>query len=131
MTLVLLATAGTAVLVGAAYLMGFNKTGAIDNEAQALKFVSAFAPNETPKQAVKDDTGASALVLCESLHVFLVTLMGTDPSVRHLQAGDITQTKDGQITLAPKDFGFPKRVFYATQSKLSPILEALKQGHRQ
>jgi hypothetical protein len=128
LSLVLLATGGTAALIGAAFLLGFNKSGGFESEAGALECVIAYAPDEKPCQAVLDYNKTSALVLCESQRVYLVIMLGADPSVRHLKVGDITQDRDGHITLDPKDFGFPKRDFYASQSDIKPIFDALKQG---
>ena len=52
LTLVMLATGGTAALVGAAFLFGFNKSEVISTEAAATDLIRNFAPGQEPKTIV-------------------------------------------------------------------------------
>jgi hypothetical protein len=128
LTLVMLATGGTAALIGAAFLFGFNKAEIIQDEAAARYFVHIHAPDTVPRTIILADDKRSALIITSQNKVLLLTLVGDGPVVRQLNGGDISQVSDTQAIINVRDFGFPKRKFSKDKSALLPIFDALKQG---
>lgn len=126
--LVMLATGGTIVLVSAAFLLGFNKAEAIQDEAAARYFVHGYAPETVPKSIILADDKRSALIVTTQNLVFLLTLMGDGPVVRQLTEGDISQLSDQSALINVRDLGFPKRKFLRDKGALLPVFDAFKQG---
>ena len=71
LTLISLATGGTAALMGAAFLMGFNNNKLIADEAAAKHFVYLYAPDCAPQNVALSVDRRSALVLGSGNDLFL------------------------------------------------------------
>ena len=127
-TLVILATAGTAALVGAAFALGFNSSALIADEAAAKHFVYTHSPDLIPTDVVLSEDRKSALVGCEGNRVLLVTMLGDGPVVRRLTPSDVVVSGAGKIQIDVKDFGFPKRDFRANNPGFQAILDTLNKA---
>lgn len=126
--LVLLATGGTAALVGAAFLFGFNKSAVIADEAAAKHFLYLYASDIAASFVVLSSDQSSALIASQDNRIFLVTMLGEGAVTRELRAGDISRHSEGDITIDVHDFGFPARHFRADKLALQSILDIHNQG---
>jgi hypothetical protein len=128
LTLVMLATGGTAALVGAAFLFGFNKSGFIADKDTAKQLFHRYASDIVPEHVVLSSDKASALMRSYNNRVFLVATLGDGSVTRELNSSNISPYEDGKVLIDLLDFGFPARYFQAEQSALRPMLDALKKG---
>jgi hypothetical protein len=131
LTLVMLATGGTAALIGAAFLFGFNNSKAIADEAAAKHFLYLYAPEAIPTSVLLSSDQANALIATQDNRVFLVAIVGDAVVTRALKARDISPFHDGKVVIAVQDFGFPPRPFKTDKLTLQPILDAFSKGHIQ
>jgi hypothetical protein len=128
LTLVLLAAGGTAALVGAAFLFGFNRSAVIADEAAAKHFLYLYAQDVVADIVVLSTDQANALIVSNNKKVFLVAMVGDSPVTRELHASDVLPYAKGEVSIDVRDFGFPPRSFRIDEQAIQPIFMALNQG---
>jgi hypothetical protein len=128
LTLIMLATGGTAALVGAAFLFGFNRSAGIADEAAAKHFLYLYAQDVVADTVVLSSDQANALIVSDDKRVFLVAMVGDSPVTRELKMSDILPYAKGEVHIDVRDFGFPPRSFRVENHAIQPIFEALNQG---
>ena len=126
--LVLLAAVGTAGLIGAVFLMGFNTPPLIADEAAARHFAYLYAPEFPSQSAILSADQKSALVSATGNILFLVTMLGDGPVVRKLSPRDVIPLTTGVLAIDVQDVGFPRREFRADPIALDAMIAAFKKS---
>jgi hypothetical protein len=129
--LVLLASGGTAALIGAAFLFGFNRSSAIADVAAAKHFLYLYAPEIMPNHVMLSSDQANALITTQDNRVFLIAMLGDGVVTRELKARDMSAFHDGIVMIDVQDFGFPLRPFKTEKSAVQPFLDAFNKGQIQ
>jgi hypothetical protein len=127
-TLLTLAFVGTAAVSGAAFMLGFDKSGPNFDVATATRYLRDYAPDMKPQHVALGHDGKTALIACDQGCIFLVTVLGDRPVVRQLSAQDIGTIENQRIRIDVNDIGFPPRDFSAPQETLQLVLDVLNQG---
>jgi hypothetical protein len=128
LTLVMLATGGTAALVGAAFALGFNKSGRFKDDVAAAHLVSTYVPGAMIKQTLISNDQTSALVRSDQDEIYFATFVGDSPVARRLKSTDLTLKPSGYLFVDVKDFGFPVRKLRFNRDALEPMLQLLREG---
>lgn len=128
LVLVMLALGGTAALVAAAFLFGFNRSAVIADVAAAKHFLYLYASDIVPSIVVLSSDQTSALITSQDNRVFLVTMLGDSTVTRELKPDNISEKGEGSLWIDVRDFGFPARHFRAEKQALQSILDVVKQG---
>jgi hypothetical protein len=121
LSLVVMAFAGTLLLIAIAYALGFSKAPVIESEAVAMALVtSATSIAATSALLASDQSGA--LVRNELGCLFLAVMRGDCPVVRHVKPENLSTPEGGRVHIDFQDIGFPPFDFVTDPSRLMPFI---------